>query len=547
MTPASFKHLSLQGKFIIVTFSAVILSMVVTGLQIARRESIIMHRDIEREGILLAETLAIPIMNDLLYERLGLVEEGGLIDNYITGIFSKKEINLIYIAVLDENGRIVSHNDFNEYGLVYDDPITVKALASDSTLVQKFHDQQTGSHALDFSTPLSIGKKRWGTLKFAVSLKVLNQEVQSIILNVSIITIMMLAISFGVIFLLSRKFIMPITELAKTMERAGGDRLDVRVITKSGSDEIARLGQSFNRMIDRIRDSNLEIKSTHDKLLKFVSVIEKAEGDTLDVKVDMEGSKEIVLLCQSFNQLIDRIRESNIELTKTNKKLLQSQKLAAIGILAAGVAHEVNNPLGGLFNCVDMLKEKGEDSDFRRRYLDLLKDGLSSIENTVGKLLWMSSKGEKKPQDVDVRQALSDAFGLVEYKLKKSNISYMENIEAGLAVRLDPIDLQQALINLMFNAVQSMKEGGIMTINAFSKGSKVILEVNDTGEGIEDTDILKIFDPFYTTKAPGEGTGLGLWLTYDIVNSYGGEITVTSKKNEGTTFSVKLKNISETA
>jgi signal transduction histidine kinase len=547
MTPASFKHLSLQGKFIIVTFSAVILSMVVTGLQIARRESIIMHRDIEREGILLAETLAIPIMNDLLYERLGLVEEGGLIDNYITGIFSKKEINLIYIAVLDENGRIVSHNDFNEYGLVYDDPITVKALASDSTLVQKFHDQQTGSHALDFSTPLSIGKKRWGTLKFAVSLKVLEQEVQSIILNVSIITIMMLAISFGAIFLLSRKFIMPITELAKTMERAGGDRLDVRVITKSGSDEIARLGQSFNRMIDRIRDSNLEIKSTHDKLLKFVSVIEKAEGDTLDVKVDMEGSKEIVLLCQSFNQLIDRIRESNTELTITNKKLLQSQKLASIGILAAGVAHEVNNPLGGLFNCVDMLEEKGEDSDFRRRYLDLLKDGLSSIENTVGKLLWMSSKGEKKPQDVDVRQALSDAFGLVEYKLKKSNISYMENIEAGLAVRLDPIDLQQALINLMFNAVQSMKEGGIMTINAFSKGSKVILEVNDTGEGIEDTDILKIFDPFYTTKAPGEGTGLGLWLTYDIVNSYGGEITVTSKKNEGTTFSVKLKNISETA
>jgi two-component system NtrC family sensor kinase len=546
MKSASFKHFSLQRKFIIVTFSTVIIFMVITGLTITRRESLIMHRDIERQGRLLAETLAIPVMNDLLYERLGLVEEGGLIDNYITGIFSKKEISLIYIAVLDENGRVISHNDFNEYGHVYDDPITVKALASDSTVVQKFQDHQTDSDALDFATPLSIGKKRWGTLKFAVSLKVLEQEVQSTIFNVSIITILMLIVSFGVIVLLSRQFIRPITKLAQIMERAGGDKLDVKVITKRGSDEIARLEQSFNQMIDRIRDSNLEIKRTHKELLQFVGIIENADERMLDVKVDMEGSKEITLLCQSFNQMINRIRQSNLELQNTHDKLLQAEKLASLGILAAGVAHEINNPLGGLFNCVDMLEERGEDNDFRQRYLELLKDGLSSIENTVGKLLWMSRKGEKIPQDIEVKQALSDAFGLIKYKLKKSNISYNENIEAGLTVKLDPNDLQQALINLMINALQSMTEGGILTINAFCKGSKVIFEVSDTGEGIEKKDTSRIFDPFYTTKPPGEGTGLGLWLTYEIVSSYGGEITVTSRKKEGTTFSVKFNSECET-
>jgi signal transduction histidine kinase len=529
------------------TFLTGIFFMVLMGYLVTKRNNIIMYKNIERQGRLLAETLAIPVMNDLIYERLGLVEEGGLIDNYITEIFNENVIDLIYIAVLDTNGRVLSHNDFNEYGHVYNDPITAKALSSDITVVQKFHDVDISSNALDFATPLSIGKKRWGTLKFGVSLKMLEKEMQATIYGVVVITIMMIASGFAVIVLLSRRFIKPITELAATMEQARGDRLEVQVITKNGSDEIARLGQSFNQMINRIRQSNLELKNTHNKLLQFVSIIEKAGGDTLDVKVDMEGSKEITLLCHSFNQLIDRIRESNIELTKTHKKLLQSQKLASIGILAAGVAHEVNNPLGGLFNCVDMLEEKGEDKDFRQRYLDMLKDGLSSIENTVGKLLWMSSKGEKMPTDVDVNQALSDAFGLVEYKLKKSNISYKENVEAGLTVRLDPIDLQQALINLMINAVQSMKEGGIMTINAFSRESKVILEVSDTGEGIEDTDILKIFDPFYTTKAPGEGTGLGLWLTYDIVNSYGGEITVTSKKNKGTTFTVKFDSKRETS
>ena len=98
----------------------------------------------------------------------------------------------------------------------------------------------------------------------------------------------------------------------------------------------------------------------------------------------------------------------------------------------------------------------------------------------------------------------------------------------------------------MINAVQSMAEGGILTINAFCKESKVILEISDTGKGIEEKDISKIFDPFYTTKQPGEGTGLGLLLTYDIVNSYDGEITVTSKKNKGTTFSVKFNSECET-
>jgi signal transduction histidine kinase len=546
MIPASLKHFSLQRKFIIITFLTGIIFMVIMGYLVTKRNNSIIYKNIERQGRLLAETLAIPIMNDLIYERLGLVEEGGLIDNYITEIFDENVIDLIYLTVLDTNGRVISHNDFSEYGLVYDDPITAKALTSDITVVQKFHAADIGSNALDFATPLLIGKKRWGTLKFGVSLKMLEKEMQSTIYGVVVITILMLASGLAVIVLLSRRFIKPITELARTMEEARGDRLEVQVNTKDGSDEIARLGQSFNQMINRIREANLELKNTHEKLLQFVSIIEKAGGDTLDVKVDIEGSKEITLLCQSFNQMIDRIRQSNLELQSTHEKLLQTEKLASIGILASGVAHEINNPLGGLFNCVDMLEEKGEDKDFRQRYLDLLRDGMSSIENTVGKLLWMSSTGEKIPQDIEFKQALSDAFGLVKYKLRENSIRYNENIEAGLAVRFDPYDLQQILINLMINAVQSMAEGGTLTINAFCKGSKVILEVSDTGEGIDKENISKIFDPFYTTKPPGEGTGLGLWLTYEIVHSYGGDISVTSRINEGTTFSVILNCTCET-
>lgn len=533
------KSPSIQTKFIIVTSSAVIIFMIIMGFMITRRESAIMYSDIERQGKILAETLAIPVMNDLIYEKLGLVEEGGLIDNYVTEIFDTKTIDLLYLTILDDEGRVISHNDFTEYGKVLRDSITLNALSSDTTIVQKFDDFSTGYEAIDIATPLSIGKKRWGTLKFAISLKSLQYEIRATVLNVLIITCFLLIVSFGAIVLLSRRFIRPITKLAKIMEKAGADKLDVHVDIK-GKDEIAFLGESFNNMVDRISESNLKIKQTHSELLQFVKKIEETEGDELDVKIDIRGGGEIKLLCKSFNSMIDRIRESNLELKNTHEKLLQSQKLASIGILASGVAHEINNPLGGMSNCVQMLEKKGDDRDFRLRYLKLIDDGLRRIEDTVGKLLWMSRKREKKPQHVDIKQSLGDVYRFVEYRLKQNNINFHKNLEKGVSVFIDPYDLELITINLLINAIQSMKNGGTINVNAFHEDSRVVFEVSDSGEGIDEKNLDKIYDPFYTTKQPGEGTGLGLWIVYETVQHYNGEISVESKKGVGSTFSVKF-------
>jgi len=516
--------------------------MIVMGVVVTRRETIIMYRDIERQGRLLAQTLAIPVMNDLIYERLGLVEEGGLIDNYVTEIFNRKDVDLIYLTVLDGKGRVTSHNDFNEYGKVYDDPITIKSLVSDTTVVQKFYDEESGHDALDIATPLSIGKKRWGTLKFAISLKRLDNEIRATIIGVFIFTMIILLCGLIGIVLLSRRFIRPITDLAITMEEARGDMLDVKVDVE-GRDEIALLGQSFNRMVERIRVSNIKINQTHEELLLFVSNIERTSGDVLDVKVDIEGCDEITLLCESFNEMIDRIRQSNIELKRTHEKLLQSQKLASIGILASGVAHEINNPLGGMFNCVQMLQQMGKDEEFRNRYIKLLEDGLNRIENTVGKLLWMSRKEEKKPNVVEIKRSLKEAYRFVDYKIKNNNITYNENVDKDISVFIDPHDLQQIMLNLMINAVQSMNNGGTLNVDAHRSNSKVILEVSDTGKGIGRKDINKIFDPFYTTKMPGEGTGLGLWVTYEIVKSYNGEISVESEEGKGSKFTLQFNKV----
>ncbi len=479
-------RLTLHKKFILLTSFAIIVFMIMIGFFITRRESNIMYTDIEKQGLILAKTLAIPVINDLIYERLGLVEEGGLIDNYIMEIYKRRDIDLIYITVLDEKGRVLSHNDFREYGKIYNDPLTTKSLKSSETLVQKFTNPATGVRALDFATPLSIGKKRWGTLKFAISLQKVNEEIHSTIVRVIILTLLALMVGLIIIIVIGRRFIGPVTSLASTMQVAGRDSLDVHVDVK-GKDELAFLGRSFNEMIGRIKQANEELKRTHEKLI-------------------------------------------------------QSEKLASVGILASGVAHEINNPLGGLFNAVKMLEKNGDKSDFRKRYLELLHEGLNRIETTVGRLLWMSRKGDRRPDNVEVRNVLEEIYDFVAYRMQKNHIKFEQNIDAETTLFIDPHDLQQILINLIINAIQSMNKGeGILTVNGYSEDSKTIIEVSDTGDGIDSEDIGKIFDPFYTTKKPGKGTGLGLWLTYEIVKNYNGDISVKSEKGQGSIFRVEFK------
>ncbi len=481
-TANAFKRLRLKSKFILITTSAIIILMAVIGYVSVQREKTILYDDVERQGKLLGETLAIPILNDLIYERLGLVEEGGLLDNYIMEIFNRRDLDLLYLVILDENGRVISHNDITEYGKVYADPLTTKSRSADSTVIQRFSEK--GHAALDIGVPLSIGKKRWGTLKIGVSLEKAEHEIIATIGKISVLTLILVAVGFAVILLLSRRFINPITQLAATME--------------------------------------------------------KARGDYLDLKVDITGHDELALLGERFNSMIERIRQANEELREANEKMIQSEKLASIGILASGVAHEINNPLGGLFNCVEMLQQRGDDPEFRERYLALIKEGLDKIETTVSKLLWMSRKSEHSPSAVNVRNAVDGIYHFMEYKIQKSNIKFDNAVPDNLHVIVDLHDFQQMLLNLMINAVHAMRDGGNLRIQGRQDNGSVKIDIIDTGIGIAPENVGRIFDPFFTTKPTGEGTGLGLWLTYGIMKNYNGEITVKSDMGKGCRFTMSF-------
>jgi len=471
-----FSRLSLRSKFILITTFSIILLMGIIGYATVEREKAILYGEVKRQGRVLGETLAIPIINDLIYEKLGLVEEGGLLDNYVMEIFNRRDIDLLYIAILDENGKVISHNNIAEYGKVYSDPITKKALSSDEPVIQQFSNKDI--NALDFGIPLSIGKKRWGTLKFGISLENVEHETAMMVNRIIILTIGLLIVGFSIILLLSKRFISPITQLASTME--------------------------------------------------------KTRGDYLDVKVDIRGHDELAILGERFNSMIDRIKHANEELKRAHEKMVQSEKLASIGILASGIAHEINNPLGGLFNCLQVLKKN--NPEFKEKYLELINEGLLRIENTVNRLLWMSRKGEHKPVNINLRDSVDSAYFFLQYKFKKGDIEFVNEVPGDLNFKFDVHDFQQLLLNLFINALYAMQNGGALKVRGHREDSTVRIEVEDTGIGIDRENIGKIFDPFFTTKPPGEGTGLGLWLSYEIVRSYKGNIFVESERGRGTKF-----------
>lgn len=481
----TMKGLTLQYKFILITSTAIMLLMSTIGYVAVQREKSILYKEVERQGRLLGETLAIPIINDLIYERLGLVEEGGLLDNYIMEIFNRQYTDIVYIAILNEEGRVISHNNIAEYGKIYSDRLTQNALLSHETIMQQYHGKE--HDVLDFSTPLSIGKKRWGTLRFGISLEKVEHEIEATIKKIAVFTIFLLIAGFAVILLLSRRFISPITQLANTMEKTGADYLDVRVDVK-GHDEIAMLGERFNSMMERIRQANEEIKNTQEKLI-------------------------------------------------------QSEKLASIGILASGVAHEINNPLGGLFNCIQMLKQNEDNPEFRKKYLALVSEGLDRIENTVNKLLWMSRKVDHIPVDVNIKNSVESVYSFLEYRLKNNGIDFINEVTEDLRFNFDLHDFQQMLLNLFINAIHAMESGGTLRVRGYGEDSKIKIEIIDNGCGIAEENINKIFDPFFTTKQPGEGTGLGLWLTYEIVRTYNGEISVESDAGKGSKFTMTFPQI----
>ncbi len=259
-----------------------------------------------------------------------------------------------------------------------------------------------------------------------------------------------------------------------------------------------------------------------------------------------QGVPELAPLVSTFNRMAAQVEDHTktleqavrtaVEQTKEKERaLVVSARLASIGTLAAGVAHEINNPIGGMQNAVNRLLQAPGLLDKQRVYLELVQDGLQRIGRTARRLLDFSPRHVTAGRFA-VGTAVDGARALVEHRLQTQNVSLEVDIDEDLpAVHGDAHELQQVMLNLLLNSLDALagRRGGRITVRARAEAGKVHLHVDDDGPGMESQDLARVFDPFFSKKDRPDASGLGMFISYAIVQNHGGEMTVDSRPGEG--------------
>lgn len=269
-----------------------------------------------------------------------------------------------------------------------------------------------------------------------------------------------------------------------------------------------------------------------------------AEG-TEPLGRDIPGSRtdEIGDLTQSFNILSRHLLAAQEKLKKTaeiEKQMMETEKLAALGQLSAGVAHEINNPLGGIKLCFNNLMNIEMEEGRKKQHVEVVNSGFDRIQNIVKGLLDFSKNAPLSLAPASLNRIAEDILNLTEYTISKKGIGLVKELAADMPeLTVDANKLEQVVLNLIINAVHAMETGGTLTVQTWYDGASCGFSVTDTGRGIPGEVLSKIYDPFFSTKSVGEGTGLGLTVSKAIVEQHGGEIIVKTS-DRGTTFTVRL-------
>ena len=249
-------------------------------------------------------------------------------------------------------------------------------------------------------------------------------------------------------------------------------------------------------------------------------------------------------LIDQLEENLSRLAQSHKDLRETQQQLIQSEKMASVGQLAAGVAHEINNPLGTILLYSHMILEKLEQKDSRREELDTIAKEATRCRDIVRGLLDFARQRKLQAENVDVNKILEEGLSLVAAQPAFQKVEIDKTLDPSLpATEGDPVQLKEVFLNILSNAGEAMPGGGRVTVvSRFREvGSHPIeIMIRDTGQGIPQENLNKLFMPFFTTKKIGQGTGLGLAIAYGIVKMHRGAIEVQSKVGEGTTFWVKL-------
>lgn len=302
------------------------------------------------------------------------------------------------------------------------------------------------------------------------------------------------------------------------------------------------LGITFAGILLAFAISNILANSITKPIRNLVSAsLELAKGD-LSHRVEGMPEDAIGELGKAFNSMADAIEERDEQLKEyVKKKIMKSERLAMIGQLAAGVAHEINNPLGSILIYSHLLLEDLEEKDTHRENLEKIVNQATRCKEIVKGLLDFSRQTEPKMNQRDINKIVNEVLSLVERQVMFQNIKVTKKLSKSLPmVMLDEAQIQQVFMNIVLNAVEAMEGQGELIIETTSSEKFIEMKFIDTGCGISEQNIEKLFEPFFSYKKKGYGIGLGLAISYGIIKKHNGEIIVKSEVGKGSSFTIRL-------
>jgi two-component system NtrC family sensor kinase len=271
-----------------------------------------------------------------------------------------------------------------------------------------------------------------------------------------------------------------------------------------------------------------------------IVVINRAGGaftsDDLELLQFLAGAVAVAAEnARLYSELADFARE----LERSQAQLIQAEKLAATGRLAASLAHEINNPLQAIHNCLHLVVDRPLTEEKKEYYLGLAQAEVERLITLVQRTLEFYRPSQGRPIATQVNRLIENVLALSNKRLEHGRVQVRTQLQPDVTpITAVPDQLTQVFLNLIVNAVEAMPEGGTLTIRSTLHDSQLAIEVQDTGQGLTPDEVTRIFEPFYTTKAGG--TGLGLAVSYGIIQQHGGRIEVQSMPGQGTTFTVLL-------
>jgi len=272
-----------------------------------------------------------------------------------------------------------------------------------------------------------------------------------------------------------------------------------------------------------------------------LAAVQVTDGD-YGTQVDLRKSNdEIGLLANSFNEMSSKMASDIVELKRLNEQLIRTEKLAAMGTLAAGVAHEVNNPLASISSLIQMIRnQNGIDADTRDK-LNLVSEQIRRITQVTRDMTDFARTRPAAKAFLNIKDVIETSLRLASFDAEFRKLAVQKELN-GLSTQIyaDADQLQQVFLNLFLNARDAMPDGGTLWVSSEQSSDEIIFRISDSGVGISEAAANMIFDPFYTTKSAGKGTGLGLAVCYGIIMAHGGTIRAEPNQPTGTTFLVSL-------